>query len=195
MSDFTDFTKTVNDWINREYDDNQIAQWMKFAEERLSLELRCADMIKDAVLDTSSGKSLLPGDWRELHFVRVTGGKPLVYTSMAEFYNLLPYQTAGKYTIVGNNIVVGGETIPASLDISYFGDVPQMTEDATWLYSRYRRLYLFSTMAAGEAFGLHDERAALWESYTQSVIEKMNVEFKVSLASGSTINKRIKSFG
>jgi len=192
------FIDSINKWMNRKYDNTQISQWIKFAEERISEELRIADMMDIDVGILTNRRVLLPSDWKELDFVHYENGRSLEFKSRTEFYNLGEANAKNFYTITGNYIVVGGPIDSVNglpIEISYYASVPPFVEEDTWLYTKYERLYMAATLVSASAFGVEDQRAVLWETEATNRINALNVEHLRARNSGSRLATKRTGFG
>lgn len=202
MTAISDFCDRVNDWLNQSYEEPLITSWVRLAEERLNDTLRIADMIQIDVGTILQDRVTLPSDWQELDFVRRIGGGPLHYISRDEMYarnSRRVTETGERYTITGNYLIVGGEVDDVDgkqLEISYYGDVPQLGDITNWVVQRHSGLLLAATLVAGTMYGIEDERIPIFTAYATDTINTLNNNHKVARASGSVLNApRRKGFG
>lgn len=186
--------------------DALITGWLRMAEERISEELRCSDMVQIDTGLVTVNRIKLPPDWRANTFVRVlspaTGPSVLAYKPIADYYN--ESEPLGFYTTSGLNLMVGGapDAIHGkTVEIHYFGDVPPLgvfegiTDPGTWLSNRYPRLLTAATMSVASMGLIEDTRAITWETEATNRISTMNAEYTTSKASGSKLKRRMGGFG
>ena len=203
MTALTDQCQVIRDWLNLGsdvYPDSLVTSWIRMAEEKLSKELRCKDMIQIDVGNLIQQRYLLPSTWRAMDFVRVIGGKGLRYVSRDDFYNTdqeyvddLPnvYTITGNYLIVGANVADGTD-----VEISYYRDLPPLGDNPTYMTTKYTTVYLLTTLYLAGMYAIEDDRQGTWESEMNTLIGDINSEHQLSKASGSKLTQRHRrSFG
>lgn len=194
MTAIADFCAEVCGFLNFEYEDPIVTRWVRMAEERLSLELRIADMIQIDTGNIVNRRVTLPSDWRELDFIQFVNGLPLRYVSrdeMAVRNSRSARETVNTYTITGNYLTVGGpvdDIEGTEVEVSYYGDVPQLGDTPTWLYNRHSGLLLATTLVVGSMYGVEDERIPTFAGMASTTIAALNDEHLRSRNSGSVLN-------
>lgn len=198
----TEFVASIKGWVNREdYSDALVLSWIRMAEERLSAELRIALMVQidTATITENNRRVVFPPDWREADFIRATNGPPYRFKPRDDFYSMTQDSNEARYTISGNFIEFGGTIDPTDgvpIELHYYGDVPPLVEAATWLSTKYPRLYTAATLAVTEAYGFDPEKTLFWETETTRLLQNLNKEHLLSKASGSRLTAtRRKGFG
>ena len=209
MGAIGDLCNSVRGWLAFEYADPLVLSWVKMAEEWLSENLRCKEMIAIDEGLMSQWRVKLPSDWQELDYVRefrydnagtvVGHNRPLLFKSRDQFFSD-PGSNSGFYTITGNFITLDdGQTgqSPRALEISYYQDIPTLGDDPNWLYTRYRRLYIAATLSIATSYSIEDARGAAWQASAQEFIDKINTNHQLSRFSGSKLirPRRNKGFG
>ena len=171
------------------------------AEERVSLEVRCKEMIAVDIGTLVAQRYQLPLDWRGMEFVRVIGGKPLRYIPRDDFYNTddeyVEDQKNG-YTMIGRYIITGAFNVTSGteVEISYYQDVPPLGETNNWLVTKYPTLFTVTTLNIAAMYAIEDERGPLWDTEATKIIDKINAEHLAEKASGSRLTSRHRrSFG
>lgn len=171
--------------------------WIAMAEERISREMRCADMIQIDTANITEGRVELPDDWRAADFVRVVDDKPLRYLSRDEFYT--KSDTTGYFTISGLYLIVGGEPSndnQIQVEMHYFGDVPALGDDAeTWVSTRYLTVLTAGAMVFAHAKMQDTVEEDKWERKFLKYIDDVNTEYRRSIASGSKLNRKPPRMG
>jgi hypothetical protein len=186
--------------------DAQITGWLRMAEERISEELRCSDMVQIDTGLITANRVKLPPDWRASTFIRVlapsVGNGILSYKPINDYYQ--SSEPVGFYTVSGLNMMVGGTpdlVNGKTVEIHYFGDVPPLgvfdgdTDPGTWLSNRYPRLLTAATMSVASMGLVEDTRAVTWETEATNRIGTMNAEYLASKAAGSKLSRRVGGFG
>lgn len=202
MTALTDFTAQIAGWLNREdYLDDQplLISFVRMAEERMNEELRIADMIQIDYALITKQRVKLPADWIASDFLLDENRIPLRYLPRDEFYAQGVDEAIGTYTITGNYIAFGGPVDLVegnTVEMAYYGMIPKLGDDPTWLITKYPSLYLHAALSAASAYGIEDERAIGWEASVSSKIARLNQSHLVSKASGSRISRGLrKGFG
>lgn len=191
MTALSDFQTEVRSWMN--YSDPSVitetllTSFVRLAEDVISSKLRVADMIQIDVATITNARSLMPSDWRANHLVRVVDGPVLRYRELAKFYdegvnNLGYYTTSGKSLIVNTDVADDKQ-----VELHYFGDVPPLGDDETWLSVRYRTVLLASTMVFCAQRIKDAEGVQSWSGGLQDRLDTLNNEYKASIASGSRL--------
>lgn len=196
MTAIVDMCDKVRLWLNEGaevYPNDMVTTWVNGANELLNSELRIADMIQIDTATVTDPRVTLPSDWIEADFVRVVGGRPLVFKNRHDFYtpnDQGTYDNRGKYTIVGKYIVLGdaGVSTPLDIEMSYYGDIPVMENDDTWMQTRYPLMYLFATLEVGSLYGLEDDRMGMWKDRRVEMTQKLNDAHMKAKASGSRLS-------
>jgi hypothetical protein len=208
MSDYSDFTTQIKEWVNREdWSDVLTASIVRMANEKLNRELRIARMIKTALNTVTQRCASVPDDWLEFDLVLLAnqsapgGWAPIRYKARDEFFQLPDKWSLGHYTIEARTIYFGGP--PDSVEgtqfqIYYFAEVPAFSDTVdSWVYTKYPSLYLAAALMHGYMHAVGEEaQAAGAKQLTEDTITKLNNEFNISKASGSRLTRtRVRSFG
>lgn len=204
MTALTDQCDKIRLWLNEgtdEYPDALVETWIRGAEEDLSNRLRVGDMIQIDTASMTDGRFTLPADWEEMEMVRVVDGDPLTYKNRNDFYTQNEegtYDNRGKYTIAGRFVEVGMATdaAPIEIEMTYFGRIPPLGDDANWISGKYPQLLLYSALHVGCLYGLEDDRASMWETKVNDTIALLNNNYKAARVSGTRLSyKSRKTFG
>lgn len=217
MSDFQDFKTQIADWINRQdFSDILLTGFVRDAESKLNAELRIDRMIRSTDALIASRCAPLPDDWLEMDFVRIaactpTGFVPINYKPRDEFFRLsdLPYSgpygssnsSAGKYTIEGRQIFVGGppDTVNGqTVRLDYYAEVPVFSDDKdSWVYTKFPSLYRYAALMHADLHAVGEEQAAAnMKQLCEDMIMKLNADHMRARASGSRLSRtKVRSFG
>lgn len=201
MTALSDQCDVIRGWLNLGpdvYPDAVVTSWIRMAEEKLSKELRCKDMVQIDVGDLIDQRYLLPSDWRAMDFVRVIGGKPLRWVPRDDFYD--PDYASDQpnvYTMTGNYLITGAGTPDGTdVELSYYQDIPPLGDNPTFMVTKYPTVYLVTTLHLASMYAIEDDRGATWEGESASLIGDINSEHQLSRASGSKLTQRHRrSFG
>lgn len=202
-SDLTSFINTIR-YFTKMTDpdvmtDDTITSFIRMGEERISSELRNADMVQiDTATFGDANRVKLPTDYQSMDFIRwadATSANPLHFQTRDDFYSLPQpdwhYTTSGLYLMVG-----GGDNTGRVVELHYFGDVPALQVGSdTWLTRRYPSLLTSATMVAASKGMVDVENAPLWEADCAAAIQRLNDNYKSSIARGSKLRRVQKGFG
>jgi len=198
MTALSDQCNLLRDWLGigeEVYPDSVVTSWIRMAEEILSKDLRCKDMVQ---IDTGllvDQRCLLPSDWRAMDFVRLVDGRPLRYIPRDDFYNpAFEYTDDQKncYTLAGNYLIVGGINVTSgtSVEITYYQDIPPLGDEPSWLSTKYPTLFTIRTLHIASMYSIEDQRNALWKEQADELVASVNSEHALSKASGSRLTRR-----
>ncbi|QIG66104.1 virion structural protein [Ochrobactrum phage vB_OspP_OH] len=192
----------IKKWMNRtDYTDANLVQFTRLGEERLNQSLRIKDMIQidTAFIEEDNRRVLLPSDWQELDFVQDLEIGPIEFIDRTEFYRRKPENCKGYYTISGNYVIFGGPINSVSgneIELHYYGNVPPLGDNPTWLYTLYPSLQLWSSLVFANLFGFDNEASTTYAGLLKGAIDTANELHLKSKASGSRLHrKRPRSYG
>lgn len=203
MTAIADKCTEIRLWLNQgidEYPDSLVTTWVRGAEERFNAELRVDYMIQIDTAIATDGRVTLPGAWLEADFVRIVNGNPLVYKNRNDFHTIGvsgDYENKGKYTIIGRYIELGdASSVPPTVELSFYGQIPALDADPTWLSIYYPTLLLYGSLEHASLYGIEDERAATMKGKVGEMISQLNDMHKAAKTSGSRLSVKSKrSFG
>lgn len=195
MTAIADLCVTIRAWLNvgaEEYPDALVTSWVRMAEEWLSENLRVKHMVQIDWSDLIDGRVLLPSDWQELDSVRFRDGVAMIYSPRNEFYGASSNNLKGRYTIVGNYLLIGDVDAVngTETEISYYQSIPALEEDPNWLLKYYSRVYILTTLWHAAMYSIEDERRATWQDMVFTFTNDMNERHKSSKSSGSVLVSR-----
>lgn len=184
MTAIGDFCNTIRSWTNFEgYSDELITSWVRMAEESLSEDLRCKHMITAASVPVVSGVFTIPSDWQEMDLLLSASGYPLVFKPRDEYFNST--SKSGIYTIVGNLGYTGEPD--GNITIHYYASIPPLAASPNWLLTHYSRLYVSAVLAVAASYSVEDERAVMWQTATETFVDRINQGNMKSRSSGSKL--------
>jgi hypothetical protein len=215
MSDFSDFTTQIAEWVNREdWSPALVTSFVRMAEEKLNAELRVSRMIKVATNTVTLRCGALPDDWLAFDLVLIAstaaandspiapgGWLPIRYKARDEFLQLPDKWAQNFYTIEGRTIFFGGtpdDIEGVQFQIYYFAEVPVFSDTVdSWVYTKYPNLYLSAALMHAYMHAVGEETQAVGaKQLTEDTISKLNDEFRIARASGSRLTRtRVRSFG
>lgn len=199
--DKTDFLTHIRSFTNIQdvdvQSDDTIMGWVYMAESAVSETLRIADMVQ---IDTATigVQNRVPGpsDFIAADFIyNNTAETPVNWRPRTDFYLLTSAQRSNLFTQTGNYLTFGGDVEGDEIELHYFGDVPHLTDDATWLSTRFNALLTGATLAVASMAMEEPDKAISWQASVSSQIGALNDRYKASLASGSKLSRTIRGFG
>ena len=206
----TDKCNEVRSWLalgEDVYSNAVVTNWIRMAEEYLSTALRVKHMLQ---IDTSviiNNRIPLPLDWQEIRLVRTlnTGGV-LRYATPDSFFNPEFEDSPNtnfpgkyrRYCILGNYLVVGddisdGETV----ELTYYQNIPPLTDDLNnWANCYHQTVYTLKILHTAALYAIEDQRVDVWDKEVVRMVNGMNAQHKIDMASGSVLMQvRKKTFG
>lgn len=178
--------------------DATITQWIRLGEQRISDQLRNADMVQidTATFPSSTNRVKLPLDFRMMDYLRWdddTAQSTITWLNRDKFYD--ENKPSGKFTTSGMFLMLGGDPSGRTVEMHYFGDVPPLVDVETWLSRRYPRLLLDAAMTASSMGMKEEELAPTWEADCAATIQRLNDDYQKSIAHGSRLSRWQKGFG
>ena len=201
LNDFLSTLRTYTKFTDPDVQsDATLIGYVRMAEERLSADLRIGDMIQIDTAQLTDSRVSMPPTFRSMDFMRILGGNTMDYKTREEFYADPRHQQSTKYfTTSGMFLIVGGSvspTAPLSVEMHYFGDVETLTEsNESWVSRRYPRLLMFATMEVASLGVVNPEAATDWGARAKSLIDRMNADYQISIAQGSRLQPKRRTFG
>lgn len=205
LTNYANLKSAVADWLNRADLTAQIPDFITLAEARFNRKLRVNAMVKRTSTTAESAYVELPNDWLQHIAIVITDPtnthEALTYISAEEYYDRRNDGLTGTpryYTIINNNILLLPEpTGNISLEISYYGKVPTLSDSNTtnWLLARSPDLYLYGTLIAAEAYLQNDDRLAIWIAAVEKTIADMAFESELAKRPQGAIAARRRTFG
>jgi hypothetical protein len=208
----TDKCSEIRDWLalgDDVYPDPVIISWIRMAEEYLSLALRVKHMVQ---IDTSTlfnARIPLPLDWQEIRLVRLTASGGICrYQTPDAFYNPefpdppeAPYVgQRNRYTILGNYLIVGDVNTSSvdgkQVELAYYQNIPPLTDEANnWINYYHGTVFTLKVLHIASMYAIEDARGPTWDNEVVRLVNAMNAQHKVDMASGSVLMQvRRKSF-
>jgi hypothetical protein len=207
----TDKCTEIRSWLaigSDVYPDPVITGWIRMAEEYLSTALRVKHMIQFDTNELVEDRVPLPKDWQEIRLLRFLGtGGVGRYQTPDAFYNpefpnapTAPFPGRDKrYTILGNYIIVGDVDPSVGLDVelAYYQSIPPLTDaENNWINLYHPIPYTLKILHIASLYAIEDERSAVWDQEVVRMVNGMNAQHKIDMASGSVlVQVRKKSFG
>lgn len=200
----TEFLTSLRGWTGfldtTVFTDALLTNFLRMGEERISREMRCQEMLRIDTATITLGRVTMPPDFRAADFVRIVDGNELIFKPRGEFYALGSGQGSnrGYYTTSGRYLMIGGDPSASNekeVELHYFGDVPPLTGDATWLSTRYPTVLTAATMEWASTRMEDSEQKVNWSDDAGKAIDAVNVEYQRSIGSGSKLIRRVRSFG
>jgi hypothetical protein len=195
----SEFVTSIRGWTGYKnpdrLSDSLIMSWVRIGEERLNEDLRIADMVQIDTATIYSNRVTVPNDWIANDFLRFENGAEILFVNRNEFYSLK--DSSGKYTVAGRFLIIGGDndTVEGlTVELHYFGGVPQLMNTATWLTSRHVKLITAATMIPASIWLQEPDRAASWELSVSGTVAKLNDNYNTSTAKSGTIIRKRPTF-
>lgn len=155
--------------------------------------MRVKEQIIIADAQVSQKRVTLPADWRELDYVRLNDGVPLIFQPRDDFFRE-KNDFYCRYTIVGNYILFGSPDtteLPDGMpvEISYYAAAPKFEDASTWLHRYYYDIFLKKCLAAAAEYSEEIDKAVAFSARADGLIATTNDEHLVSKVSGSVLRR------
>lgn len=176
LATYDDLRSAVADWLARTDLTDRIVDFITLAEARINRELRCREMVTEAIGTTTVQDITIPTDFvetvklvldaatdepleyrpiedAELRVAGSTTGQPVMFSVLGQYIRLYPSPDA-EYTYT----------------LNYYATVPSLSDSNTsnWLLTKAPDLYLFGALVEASPFLLDDGRVGLWEGKFQA---------------------------
>jgi hypothetical protein len=168
---YTTLRATVADYLHRGDLTGRIPFFIELAESRLSAALRSAENELSAVVDMAATPAPLPADFvQPSSFATGGAGGPrellqVTPTRMAQVKRIgagFAEAGAGVFTIIGKTFDVFPFTAPKTVTITYWSQVPALSDTAPSnpVLTRWPQLYLYGALVEGYSFTAQPEARA-----------------------------------
>lgn len=161
-----------------------VPDMIAMAEAYFNRKLRVRDM--EAVAESGStsvtnGVASLPSDFRAVISVRETASehyqirpKPM---DQLEMYEDLSTGKIQFYDVLGEEIHFWPRTT-TTVRLRYLQAIPALSDSNTsnWLLEKHPDVYLYQSLACGEAFVTNDERVAMWKAMAEQALAGVEME-------------------
>lgn len=180
ITNYTDFQTEVANYLARSDLTNQIPTFTRFAEDRLSRELRVNDMLKvvTTTLTSTDGTASLPNDFlevREIHFNSNPVGD-VIFQSPDLFFRNQVTTTSGfpvYFTILDNQFQFAPVPNGSSeIQMLYYARPPYLssTQTSNIYIANYPDALLYATLAEASAYLMDDVSLQRWATmYDRSI--------------------------
>jgi hypothetical protein len=181
ITSYTTLLAAVGNYLSRDDLTNYIPDFIRFAEERLTRDLRVRQMLKVATTTTDDGDLELPTDFVEMNEIHLQGSPnyTLEYQAPDLFYKSGYAAESGVpryFSIMGDQIYFApqpSDTYTAQM-LYYAKPTLLSSTNETNIYSdNFPDALLYATLAEAEPFLMNDERIAVWASMYDRAIQNI----------------------
>ena len=184
FTSYTDLKASVANYLGRSDLTSVIPDFIKFAELRLSRDLRTRPMLNSATAPTVAGDSkiAIPTDFNQIRDLYLHGNprSPLTYMSPSSFNRNARADDSGKpvfYTMIAQEFVLA--PIPDTvytIEILYYtkpAELSSANASNTFL-ANYPDALLYATLLEAEPYLINDARTATWADLYNRAIANIN---------------------
>ena len=174
VATYTDFVTVVTNYLARTDLSVQIPDFIRFAQERMTRDLRVRQMLKLATTSATGGDGTieLPSDFLEMRELHFQGNPPITleYQSPDSFFRDYLTSTSGKpyyYTLIGQEFQFAPEPDSAYvLQMLYYSKPTYIstTTSSNIYLANYPDALLYATLGEAEPYLMNDQRIATWAS-------------------------------
>lgn len=184
ISTYAELQTAVASWLNRSDLTAYVPDFIRIAEDQLSLDLHTREMEAQTTLVTVGDVATvaLPADMHEIRRFRVdvSYSQPLKFLTPDQLSADYASDAVGQpivYTVIGSNAQLA--PVPDgvySLELTYKQQLPALSDSNTdnWLLTKWPSLYLYASLIAAEPFLKNDDRLMLWQGLYQQQLERIN---------------------
>jgi hypothetical protein len=201
LTSYSDLKTSVANYLGRSDLDNQIPDFITFAELRLQRQLRIRQMVTSTTLTATSGVATvnLPSDFLEIRDLYVVGTprQVLTYMSPSAFSRNSRADETGKpldYTINSNTIELAPYPDSAySIKMLYYKKPTALSDANTsneFLVNTPDAL-LYGALMEAEPYLMNDARTQVWASMYQQAISNANDSSDAAEYSGVPLQIRV----
>ena len=172
ITTYTTLQTAVGNYLSRDDLTDYIPDFVRFAEERLSRDLRVSGMQVAATSAVVDNTLSLPSDFLEMTEIhlQVSPNIPLSFQPQDIFFRNGASHSSGEpnaYTIVGSTVYLSPQPSGSyTVQMVYYAK-PDLLSDTNptnlWVLS-YPDALLYATLAEAEPFLMNDERIQVWAS-------------------------------
>lgn len=185
LDTYDNLQTSIAKWLWRTGETDTVAyipDMITMAEASFNRLLRVREMDDvEASLAITNGVATAPTGLRAVKSFYLTGEpyNQILQKPIDQIERMDPNHTGEPcfYDKVGSQFIFWPRTT-ATASIRYTAEIPALTDDNTsnWLLAKHPDLYLFQSLAMGEAFNMNDSRIAIWKAQAMSMIEEINRE-------------------
>lgn len=184
ISTYAELQTAVANWLNRSDLTDYVPDFIRIAEDQLSLDLHTREMEAQTTLVTVGDVATvaLPTDMHEIRRFRVdvSYSQPLKFLTPDQLSADYASDAVGQpivYTVIGANAQLA--PVPDgvySLELTYKQQLPALSDSntANWLLTKWPSLYLYAALVAAEPFLKNDDRLMLWQGLYQKQLDRIN---------------------
>ena len=200
---YSDLKTSVANYLGRSDLTSIIPDFIKFAELRLSRDLRTRAMLNSATAPTVAGdaKIAIPTDFNQIRDLYIQGNPrmPLTYMSPSSFTRNARADDSGKpvfYTMLAQEFVFAPvpDTV-YTLEILYYTKPQELssTNASNVFLANYPDALLYATLLEAEPYLINDARTATWADLYNRAIQNINDSDQGSEYAGVPIQMTVTS--
>jgi hypothetical protein len=164
-------------WLGHSLHSDNYDDFISLFEAAACRRMNVRENTTTATITMSGGVGTLPTNFLTAKSVKWTGSPAIIldYVTpeyLTDLYGDATEGTPRHYTIEGNQIRIGPSS-DDSLDLLYAQRTDAVSSTLNWLFTKHPDAYLFGGLCEAEAFGVNDERAALWKARRDEVFDEI----------------------
>lgn len=184
ISNYTELTAAIADWLNRADLSGRIPDFVRLAEATLNKVVRSRYMVATGTVAFTSGdnRAALPAGLVDIVYVASAANVAETLTRQPADYIAralrLRQKTAGTplyYATVGGAMVVA--PVPSankSYDVDFYQEIPPLASNSTnWLLTHYPDLYLNAALYFAAPYLADEQKAALFETAAMQQVQAL----------------------
>ena len=182
LATYSDLVSSVAGWLWREGETQTeavIPDMIRLAEAKFNRSLRVRDMNQTtASLAVTAGVASKPSGLRSVIGIKENITDRRVITPLPiDDIETLADQTTGAlqhYDLTEDEIVFWPQ-VTTTVQLRYRQEIPALTVSNTtnWLFTKHPDLYLWQTLALGEAYNIDDPRVPMWKAKAAEALSEI----------------------
>lgn len=181
ITNYTTLQTAIGNYLSRDDLTNYIPDFIRFAEERMTRDLRVRQMLKLVTTATDDGDLELPTDFVEMNEIHLQGNPnySLEYQAPDLFFKSGYAAESGTpkyFSIMGDQIYFAPQpsgTFTAQMLYYAKPTLLSSTNESNIYTDNFPDALLYASLAEAEPFLMNDERIAVWASMYDRAIQNI----------------------
>lgn len=163
-----ELSTAMTSWLGHSLFETQYPDFKILFEAAAARRLKVRPMETTTTLTPSSGSATLPTDYLGWKRATVTSSTRIELTYVHPSYLQALYpagitDTPRYFTIEGSALKTRSSDA-TSIEFLYYAKNSAIASALNWLFTNHPDAYLFGSLCEAEAFGVNDERMAMWKA-------------------------------
>jgi hypothetical protein len=177
ITTYAELQTAMTSWLGHSLFSTQYPDFITLFEAAAARRLKVRPMQTAATLVPSSGSATLPTDY--LGHIRATvlsdvrGELTYVHPSYLQALYPSGISDTPRYFTIEGGALKTRSSDATSIELLYYAKNTAIATTLNWLFNNHPDAYLFGSLAEAEAFGVNDERMAMWKARRDEVLSEI----------------------